>query len=428
MSEQRDNYQDFSRTLMLFDLALGGHHGAYIQHLAVYWYEHQPVDHLCVVVMPEFLKIHRDVVDFFEKCRSPKLRLIPIERTEAARLAANKTGASRLWRNLQEWQLFCDYTKRLSVTQALLMYLDTCEIPLTLGLKAACPFSGIYFRPTFHYGNFETKRPLLKEKIQRQRNKFTLNRILNHPQLEHFFCLDPFAVAQLAQAQRAERVIHLADPVSLQDAGDQSQTLREQLGVEPERQVCLLFGALDSRKGVYKLLEAIEQLPLEICKKLCLVLIGGTNSLEQAKIRSKVEEICQALPLQVVESYEFVSDHLVSAYFQMADLILALYQKHVGMSGILLLAAAAGKPVLSSDYGLMGELVRRYRLGLAVDASVAAEIANALALALTVSPADLGDRTRMRQFVEENSVEQYARTIFHQFANRGSSVAAVKSL
>jgi glycosyltransferase involved in cell wall biosynthesis len=98
---------------------------------------------------------------------------------------------------------------------------------------------------------------------------------------------------------------------------------------------------------------------------------------------------------------------------------LAPYQRHVGMSGILLLAAAAGKPVLSSDYGLMGELVRRYGLGITVDSTVPSEIAKGLMRCLTEPATVLVDLDRMESFAEQHSAERYAKTIFEQLGNLG---------
>jgi glycosyltransferase involved in cell wall biosynthesis len=117
-------------------------------------------------------------------------------------------------------------------------------------------------------------------------------------------------------------------------------------------------------------------------------------------------------PIQIVECYDFVRDEDVSGYFELADIVLAPYQRHVGMSGILLLAAAAGKPVLSSNYGLMGELVRRYHLGLTVNSTILSEITEGLVRCLLEAPEGLGDRTKMRSFVEQNSAKHYASTIF----------------
>jgi glycosyltransferase involved in cell wall biosynthesis len=93
--------------------------------------------------------------------------------------------------------------------------------------------------------------------------------------------------------------------------------------------------------------------------------------------------------------------------------VLAPYQRHVGMSGILLLAAAAGTPVLSSNYGLMGALVRRHQLGITVDSTSIADIANGLQYCLTQSPATLCDRQRMHAFAQQNQAARYAEVIYH---------------
>jgi glycosyltransferase involved in cell wall biosynthesis len=167
---------------------------------------------------------------------------------------------------------------------------------------------------------------------------------------------------------------------------------------------------LDGRKGIYQLLDALSLLESN-CQEICLLLVGGTHPIEQERIKNKVETIRRTLPIHIVSHCNFVPESDVTAYFQLADLVLAPYQRHVGMSGILLLAAAAGKPVLSSDYGLMGELVRRYSLGLTIDSMIPQEIAKGIDRCLQ-SPENLCDRDLMKSFAEQNSAEQYVKTIF----------------
>ncbi len=65
-----------------------------------------------------------------------------------------------------------------------------------------------------------------------------------------------------------------------------------------------------------------------------------------------------------------------------ASVVLAPYQNHRGSSGVLLWAAAAGRPVITQDSGLMGWLVARHRLGEAVDT----RDRTALAAAMSRSP------------------------------------------
>jgi glycosyltransferase involved in cell wall biosynthesis len=409
----KQHFKQPGTRLMVFDLALGGHHGNYIQYLIRYWYKHRPNGKISIVVLPEFLRIHSDIQSLCSKSDDCSIEIVPISECEADQLGNRKSSINRFLRNLKEWNLFCKYAQKVRATSALLMYLDTCEVPLTLGLAAPCSFSGIYFRPTFHYNAFDNVIPSLKTKTQRLRNRVTLHRILNHPKLNTLFCLDPFAVQKLEQESKSKNIVYLPDPVESSVLHlDSDSDLKEQIGIEPGRKSFLLFGALDSRKGIYQLLSAIALLPYELCSRLCLVLVGGTNAEEQQKIRGRIAEVCQSKPLQVIERFEFISEHEVAKYFQLTDYVLATYQNHIGMSGILLLAAAAGKPVLSSDYGLMGELVRRYSLGIAVDTTEPSEISEGLSKCLLTPSDKLGDQNSMKYFVEQNSVEQYTKTIF----------------
>jgi glycosyltransferase involved in cell wall biosynthesis len=331
-------------------------------------------------------------------------------------------------RNIQEWRLFCQYARNLQATQALIMYLDTCEVPLALGLRSPCPFSGIYFRPTFHYSQFVHYTPSRKNKIQHWRERFTLGRILHHPQFQTLFCLDPFAVKSIEPLTDQAQVMYLPDPVELESAETHNlPDLRSKLGIEPDRRVLLLLGALDGRKGIYQLIEAIALLAEDLCQKLCLILVGGTNATEQSKIQKGATALCQEKPIQWIADYRFVSEAEVTAYVDLADVVLAPYQRHVGMSGILLLAAAAHKPVLSSNYGLMGELVSHHRLGVAVDSTQPAAIAQGLVRCLQEPLESLGDRQQMQAFATQHSAEQFAQTIFQHLSLEPQSQISASS-
>jgi glycosyltransferase involved in cell wall biosynthesis len=291
------------------------------------------------------------------------------------------------------------------------MYFDTCELPLVLGTKSPCPFSGIYFRPTFHYGEFTNHKFSWKDRFQQLREKLFLSRILRNSKLKNLFCLDAFAVKHLDKFNTHVRAITLPDPLQILNPSEtQLKNLKKELGIKETRQVFLLFGALTARKGIYQLLDAIATLPPDLCQKMCLLLVGESNI--QAQMKTKIDIICQSKPIQIIGRYEFVPEQDVQAYFQMADVILAPYQRHVGMSGILLLAAAAQKPVLSSNYGLMGEIVRRYELGLTVDSTVPQAIAKGLTRFLVEDSDKLCDRAKMKSFAEQNSAEEFARVIF----------------
>jgi glycosyltransferase involved in cell wall biosynthesis len=76
------------------------------------------------------------------------------------------------------------------------------------------------------------------------------------------------------------------------------------------------------------------------------------------------------------------------------------------------LAAAAQKPVLGTDYGLMGELVKRYQLGIAVDSTQPAAIAAGIQQFLTGAVQGI-DAAVMKDWALQNSAQKYAETIFN---------------
>ena len=401
------NSHIFKGKLMLFDLSVKGHHPGYIQHLIKYWQKRNFNGHLDIVVSPAFFKEHSDVVNL----QSGNVSFTAITSEEEAMLSSRKSKIKRNLRNFNEWKIFCNYAQLLNTNHALLMYFDTCSLPLALGAKSPCPFSGIYFRPTFHYNQFPGYQPSWKDQLQELREKIILSRIMKNPQLQTLFSLDPFAVGHLNKFNSQAQAVHLADPVEITSTNQNpSSSIKQDLGIEAGRYVFFLFGAITSRKGIYQLLEALKLLPNELCQKLCLLIVGESGI--TSKLEEIIGDISQTKPVQIIRRYEFIPDEDMQAYFQTVDVILAPYQRHVGMSGILLLAAAAGKPVLSSNYGLMGEMVRRYELGIVVDSTLPEEIASGLSRMLVTPKQELCDRIKQQSFAEQNSAEKFAQTIF----------------
>lgn len=402
--------------VMLFDLSTHGHHAAYIKHLICYWRESKLAGELLIVVSPKFTQAHADVVGLADGETSARVKFVAISPTEESALNSRSSRIDRVLRNVREWKLLHQYAVFLEATHCLLMYLDTCELPLVLGSSLPCPFSGIYFRPTFHYSTLAGDRPSSKEYLQRWRERFFLMRTLNHSKLRTLFCLDPLVVNHLRPGSNLVRVVPLPDPVKVVVPAQAClETIRSQLDGAAGRQVILLFGSFEAkRKGVYKLLDAIALLTPELCQKLCVLIVGSAGVEEQVQIDIRVKALCQKQSVQVITRFEFISDDDVAAYFQLAYAALAIYQRHAGMSGILLLAAAAQKPILSSNYGLMGELVRRYQLGLTVDSTSPSEIAVGLTRLLTEPAETLSDRAQMEAFVAQNSAKKFAETIFQQ--------------
>lgn len=399
---------------LVFELGYTGHYSSYIRHLAEYWCEHELPGRLDIVVSPNFVQHHSDVVEIAASCKQKNLNFVVITPTEASNLIPRKSSVHRAFRSFQEWKLLCKYATALGATHCLLLYFDSFQAAIASGAKLPCPFSGIYFRPTFHYTTFAGYVPSFKNRLQHWREKFViLPRVMHHPQLRNLFCLDPFVVKHMDRFRSEASAVHLPDPVQIYDVPEQDdlEKFKESLGIESGRTVFLLFGALyDGRKGLHQVLEAISTLSPDLCQKVCLLLVGqlGDNS----PIPAQIAELSQNLPLQAIIRDGFVPEQEVQLYFQSADVILAPYQWHVGMSGIVVQAAAAGKPLLSTNYGLMGEITRHWQLGLVVDSTNPGDIAKGLTRFLLESTEELSDRIKMKAFAAQNSAERFASIIF----------------
>ncbi len=407
--EQTANQQ----RLLLFDLDTRGHHPGYIQHLVRAWCEQARPGQLDVLVTPQFLEQHQDVV---KTATRPNVRFVAISAAEAdALVAGEQLGDSfkgRIQRAFQDWQILRKYLITLQTTHCLIMYLDTILLRLALGTKFPCRFSSIYFRPIFHYGQFDHFTPTRREQFWQLRDRVCLARLLQNPQLHSLFCLDPFAVEQINQANPQPKALYLIDPVYLhRPSPEQLQQLRQSLEIQPGRKAFLMFGVLAQRKGMFELLDAIAALPNEVCQTICLLLIGPLELENQAELEARLQRL-QTKPVQIIRRHDFILDRDIQLYFKIADVILAPYQRHIGMSAILVRAAAAGKPVLAADFGLMGQVARHHQLGITVDAMAPAELAQGILACLAPEFERCYSLEQMRQFAEQNQAEQFAQLIF----------------
>lgn len=399
--------------IMLFDVEVRGHHAGYIQHLLNYWCKQKYTNHLDIVVSPKFLQQHSDVVKIGSASNQQNINFVSITPEEEASLGDIGSFTGRFRRAFQEWHLILNYTRLLAPDQCLLMYLDTVLLRLALGVGLPCPFSCIYFRPVFHYSDFASYSPSWRERIWQQRDQLFLSRLLSSPSLQTLFCLDPFAVEYINELKGRSVAVHISDPVQIySDLKLEPEGLKRSLNIDHGRQVFLLFGALTERKGINQLLEAIELLPQHLCQRLCLLLVGPLDTQDNELTKTRITSIAQAMLVQIICRHKFVTDQEIQPYFVIADVVLAPYQRHVGMSAILVRAAAAQKPVLSSSYGLMGEVTRRYELGLTVESRTPNEIASGLTIFLSQPSANFYNPIKMKQLAKENSAERFAKTIF----------------
>lgn len=398
---------------LLFELDTRGHHPGYIQHLVKYWCQHNLSGQLDVLVSPKFMQQHSNIVNLAKL--SPTVRFVSITEEEDAELfnsfELGQSFRGRIVRAFQEWRLLRKYALSLGTTHLFVMYLDTILLRLGLRVSLPCSMSAIYFRPILHYGTFPNYSPEGKESVWQWRDRVCLARFLPVPNLQTLFCLDPFAAEYINQVYGTTKAAYLPDPVQRYSYADSEyEHLKARLGIQSNRTVFLLFGAMSRRKGASEVLDAIALLPPALCQRMTLLVVGPVE--EPQHLEARIAELTRTKGIQVITEDTFVADEAIHPYFQISDVVLVPYQRHIGMSAILVRAAAAQKPVLASDFGLVGELTRHYQLGLAVDSTNPEEIAKGMTRYLLEIPSELCDPVQQKQFADRNTAEQFASQIF----------------
>lgn len=397
--------------IMLFDLYSGGHHFQYIQQLATYWANTIRSGILSIVVPQQMVTAHPSLKTFVDDHADTGLRLFPID--EVTDVREGEAGMRTLIKNDREHgRLLQRYVNALRPDHTILMYFDHVQLSLATGVRFDfnTTLSGIYFRPSFHYRMDGAVS--WKEKAQRFRKRQTLAAALRNPHFTRLLCLDPYVVPVVQSMQTDTEAIFLPDGADPDLPKKTLEETRSQFGVEPHRTVALFFGVVDRRKGIHKVLEAIQLLPDDVQEKLCLIVAGRITDPQKADLLADMQGLQQHKRLQLILQEGFVPDDTLADLTHAADVLLVTYQRHIGSSNVLVRAAGAERPVLGSDYGLVGEHLRRKKLGLAVDTTNAYAVADGLTTFINDRSAVPFDVDEARAFATANTATKHAAVVF----------------
>ena len=257
-------------------------------------------------------------------------------------------------------QTLCDAGRSGKVDLVLLPYLDHCFHAFAL---AGAPFAGTPWAAISmrHVGaRWPSSRALL------------MKRLLRDSALRVLFSLSP-RPPDTETAIYRKKVQYLPDPGDLRRPADVLNS-RARLGIAGESLVILVYGVIDSRKGLLQLLEAIDRPdapPLKV-----LVVGHQSDDIRFLLQGAKFVSLRARGVLEVID--RFVDDALQAQVFAAADVVWLGYHRQRGMSGVMVLAGLAERAVVVSDFGEMGRLARRHHLGPLVDIERPDSVINAL--------------------------------------------------
>jgi len=118
----------------------------------------------------------------------------------------------------------------------------------------------------------------------------------------------------------------------------------------------LYFGMIRQYKGVPTLIKAFDQILVDSVNRMHLV-IAGENWGDDPELLPALSN--SHYRDRIVFQPEFLSDDMVSKYFAAADVVVLPYLRTCG-SGVLNIAMAQGKPIITTDLGTMRESLKNY--------------------------------------------------------------------
>ena len=207
--------------------------------------------------------------------------------------------------------------------------------------------NGIYFRPRFIANAFWPPGNTLKA--------FGFTRLCRGHWLKNIYLLDEQLISK-ARKTWQNPDFHFLPDVWYGDYLLNKLKAREKLGIPADKFVFLNYGIGTRRKGLHIVIQAMQRGKLpgnaillcagEICDDR---LLAGLSELKNKGIAILLNR--------------YISDEKEKLCFAASDIVLLPYVKHFGSSGVLSRAAAAGKPVIASDEGLVARRVREHHLG-----------------------------------------------------------------
>lgn len=319
-------------------------------------------------------------------------------------------SGSAVQQGFAKWLVARRRLTRLAADSVFFLGIDHVLAPLAADCRMprAAPVSGILFRPTAHYGEFdghgETVKGRLKQKIKRD----LVLRALRNPGLTSLMSLDPYFPDHAQKTMPGGgKVVSVDDPAPERHA--MAETFN---GPLEDRTRFLLFGEITERKGAVQLIEALKQVPIGLLRSIEVTIAGRVDPHIQERFYRHLRELEWGRPethIRVEDAW--ISDEDLSALLTQTDVVLAPYQTFVGSSGVLIRAAQYRKPVICQEFGLLGQFVRDFGLGLATDASDPSKLAQALELAAKDRLLGAAGAARFDEFLKGRDANRFGNQV-----------------
>jgi len=263
------------------------------------------------------------------------------------------------------------------------------------------PFMGMIMRTWFHHCDCGVKSPRTFREFL---DEASLRRLLGLPTIRKILSIDELLPVYCTRrgCDPENKLTYIPDYAPL--ASHQSrESARNQLGISASAVVILAYGAMSARKSLDVLLEAAANVP---CSELIVLIAGECDDVAREQLRSVTAQNLRTRG-RLIEIAGFQDATGEARAFGASDLVWVGYRCFYQMSGVLVQAAQANLPVLSTDAGMIGYYTGKYRLGITADVADLGAVTTALTSLVSGVPKQEASGHGFEAFAREHSQESY---------------------
>lgn len=278
------------------------------------------------------------------------------------------TANFRGWRSASK--VLLDLTSEVRPDRVMLPY--TGGLPAALGSRLRpWPFHDVKLEGLVMRGAWAYPATTYRAAVQ---NRLNLRLLLRVP-WDRLHILDPLVFAWLTDYRiwGYERCRLIPEPVE-SIARVPPEKARAQLGLPPDGRWLVVTGMQDRRKGSDLLLNAFVNSELPHDARLLLAGKASRDVIQQFEATKR----CAEWGSRIFLLDRYLTDHEHDLALNAAEYMAAPHPRPVGSSGLLVRAAALGKPVLATDYGWVGWATQCFGLGRTVNVNEPAQYRNAI--------------------------------------------------
>lgn len=373
------------KTVLVFDTELTGHHLEYLHHL--YLKAGSSNDKYIFCVPSEF----EQKKEKFEWNFKDNIIVDYLDTKDCLELAK----CNKLYkRTIKKCQILRNVTKKHNPTHVFLIH-----------LISFLPFIGLYLSNTVKVSGIIYQIYLYRWKCSSIVGKFldVIKFIImtNTNCIDRIYLLNDFAAPRIInRLYKTSKFYFLPDPFVPIENLD-SELDRDVLNIPDRNVVFLHFGSLSYRKGSLEILKALNY--IDDKNNVTFIFAGKVNSEIKDEFYQLYNNVKNNIHTILID--EFCRYESLASLCVLSDYLLMPY-KHIGQSsGVIGYAAQFKTPVIGPNKGLIGKLIRRYKLGITLDDTSCYSIAN------YINRLDRQQKVVCQSYLASNNVNSFISSI-----------------